>query len=233
MVATVVTNLTTQAIVHAWDDSTVAPEAVIENVLQALHHPFNGTPTSAIQLQMFGVVKRWWDSKSTEHQAEIRKRTSREAIESNQNHINPENFSRFGSKGPARFEGSEPSTVDPEKTLGEKLLGKLLQHPAIVDGQKVVETLLRMAPTADNPNPIDRALSEFTSQGGDVVQLLEKVPLLDVKAAVGLGNLAKEVIVSQLEEAKRPIDNAVKEVTQAVSGLMTEAAGFFKKPWGF
>lgn len=234
LVATVITNLTTQAIVRAWDDPNLPSDTVIENIVQALHHPFNGTPASAIQLQMFAVVKRWWDSKSDEDKTKIRTLLSKQTIEKNENHIDPEEFNRSSStKGPAQFEGSSPATLDPEKTLAEKILDMVSHHPAFADGQKAVETLLKLAPTPDNPNPIDRALSEFVAMGGDVVQVVGNTPISQIKAAANLGNLAKDVIVSQLSQVEREVDKAVTTVVSGLGSAATDVVGFFKKPFGW
>lgn len=203
------------------------PQSAIDNILQTLHHPFNAKQSSVIQMQMFAAVKQWWFSKSTDHQERIHTLLSKEAIQENRNHLNEGDPIQFGGlRGPAKFDGSAPETAEPPKTIGEQLAEGLSK--VIAGDPTAVLDLLGAKPTAENPNPIDRALSQV---GQDIVKTFENVPIQAVKAAANMGNIAKEAIINTLEEARRPIDNAVSAITGPISSTVEDVGRFFSRSW--
>lgn len=234
-----ITNLTTQAVVHCWDENSIPADATIDNILGALHHPFNAEISSTVQMQMFATVKRWWDMKKPEQKIRIRSLLSKEAIQANANHERSDPSTLNNPKGPAVFEGSAPETTEPPKTVGVQILENIVGDlnkiestitMAVNGTVKDIQNLLQSSATPGIPNPIDRALSMI---GGDPVEVFKNIPIQQIKAAEGMGNLMKEVVIGELANACRTVDNVASTVSTGVSNAARGLADLFSKPLRF
>lgn len=58
-IAQVVVQYAVKLIVKAWSDNRSNPDRVIDQVLEAFHHPYFNTGRSTIQNEMFGALERW------------------------------------------------------------------------------------------------------------------------------------------------------------------------------
>ncbi|KAH9081787.1 Het-C-domain-containing protein [Lactarius deliciosus] len=58
-IAQVVVQYAVKLIVKAWSDNRSNPDRVIDQVLEAFHHPYFNTGRSNIQNEMFGALERW------------------------------------------------------------------------------------------------------------------------------------------------------------------------------
>lgn len=44
---------------QAWFDDSVNPDQLIDQILEAFHHPYYATGTSGIQAEMFEMMEKW------------------------------------------------------------------------------------------------------------------------------------------------------------------------------
>ncbi|KAI9462276.1 heterokaryon incompatibility protein Het-C-domain-containing protein [Lactarius psammicola] len=58
-IAQVVVQYTVKLVVNAWSDNRSNPDRVIDQVLEAFHHPYFNTGRSNIQNEMFRALERW------------------------------------------------------------------------------------------------------------------------------------------------------------------------------
>jgi Heterokaryon incompatibility protein Het-C len=223
--------MTTQQIVRCWDDHGIDAENQINLILKALHHPFNANNMHIIQVHMLAAVKHWWDLKTPENKVKLRECLSKDAAQNCTNRIlvaDPHALNPTDEKGPARFAGSNPHTEEPPLTMGEKIFNTLSdltdKANAVSDALK---NLLKPA-TSDNPNPIDRALAPI---GLAVEQIFKDISLQEIASAPNIGNIAKEVIITQLEDLGRSIDDTAKDINAGFAQAVNEVTRFL--PWNW
>lgn len=129
-----ITNWTTQLIVHAWDDASIDINSQVDIVLEAVHHPYFRREDSFVQGKMIEVVQQWWSSRAAQDQEIIKNQLSKEGVRDNKNNPPLNNSSFCGAeKGPAKFEGSAPHIVQrPRKALLQKVADAAVSTAATV-----------------------------------------------------------------------------------------------------
>lgn len=228
LIATVTTNLTTQAIVQAWDNDA-SPDSVIDKVLQVLHHPFNADPGSSFQTEMLAVVKLWWDLKSPNQQSQLRALLSKAAVESNTNHVHFDPATFNNPRGVAKFNGSAPDIAQPEKTLGQKLVSTVTGLVEISQplNASQIKAMLDTLATPENPNPLDRTLGLL---GGDFVKAFEGISQQDLKAWPNMGNILKDSALKLGGFEKKPIEIPIPPIPQ-LAPVVSEVVQWLKPSW--
>lgn len=228
LVATVITNLTTQSVVRAWDDDNdTYDDQTISNILQALHHPFNATKSNLIQVHMLAIVQKWWTDLTEEERDDLKKRLSKEGVRNDLNNVGGKHYGRK-AKGHAVFDGSTPEVIkEKEKDLLD-VAGNLATS-VLGDAFRSVPkgiTDLVTAPTAFNPNTFDEALKNV---GGRVVDILKDVPIPVISAAPAMGKLLQDGAIQQLEEAGRAVGNVATDIDRTLSKAVDTVSSWL--PW--
>lgn len=83
-IAKVVVEVAVHKIVAAWSDQSVDVRRTIDEILQALHHPYFADERSEIQMAMAQTVKKWYDGLGNDRQ-ETLSRLSKESVRNGEN----------------------------------------------------------------------------------------------------------------------------------------------------
>jgi hypothetical protein len=117
IVATIITNWTTQQVVKCWDDPTLNADAVIDEILAVLHHPDFAKKKSPIQSYMFDAVKKWWEHHSDEGRQRLREKLTKESVqvrEHEDHHLTLKDLEGTW-KGAGEFPGCRPEVKNPPR----------------------------------------------------------------------------------------------------------------------
>lgn len=228
MVATAITNLTTQSVVQAWDNDNVDADAIINEILKALHHPFNADPFCRVQMQMLAIVKVWWDAKPDNEKANLRRQLSKEGVQNKENHIFVDpSFWASQAKGPAKFEGSAPNlAAEPDKTAGDAVVdvitdiiknglgigaGGLLNIPGISPGMT---------------NPVDMLIAQVGNFSKAIEDAGFTIP--QIASAPGIGSILKDALVDEIAASAKTAVQTVNDIGRLADAAVDEVASWFR-----
>ncbi|ORY22766.1 putative heterokaryon incompatibility protein HET-C [Naematelia encephala] len=123
-VAKVITEYTVNAIVRAWDDTSIDPDHVITDILACLFHPDFYDGHSQIQKMMLDKMHQWFNGLGHD-KAEVIRRLNSDNVKANQN-------KRLGAK--TQGQGHVHNTMLPDGGLQQALA----QHNVHVPGAQVL-----------------------------------------------------------------------------------------------
>lgn len=219
LVATVVTNWTTQEIVRRWDsDSADDDEKTIASVLKVLHHPSFADGKSDIQNYMQQTVQSWWQDRSLVDQANLRRQLSKEAVRNGEN--NTTNYEHT-SQGPAKFPGSRPDIKQRPETGLLDMIGGAVGDVAKNIG-KGVEDLGK-----DIGKGVDDAAEAIAQKAMEIDRALEDIKRNAARAAEDLATETARQIEDQMKKAGQSVQEAMNMGKRTID----EVADVFESNW--
>ncbi|KAL8692072.1 MAG: hypothetical protein Q9218_002831 [Villophora microphyllina] len=193
-VSATVTSFTVKIIVQCWHDPNVDAENAINNILEAIHHPFNTSGSSEIKKNMFNCVRDWWSFKEDKYQQdELLDLLTKNAVEKGTNRMLISKPTDYHLQKLTPRDTGKPvikALVDNIKKAQET--GELKLSSAALD--HVIETLQADA-TPEEPNPVDAALAQVALSAQT---LFEGVDVQDIMSVPTIGELARTEMVGQL-----------------------------------
>jgi hypothetical protein len=229
LVATAITNLTTQSVVQAWDNDNVDADAIINEILKALHHPFNADPFCRVQMQMLAIVKVWWDAKPDNEKAKLRRQLSKEGVQNKENQIIVDpSFWASQAKGPAKFEGSAPNlAAEPNKTGGDAVVAVITDIIKNGLGIGAGGPLNIPGISPGMTNPLDKLIAQA---GSDFSKAIEdaRLSIPQIASAPGIGSILKDALVDEIAASAKTAVQTVNDIGRVADAAVDEVASWFR-----
>ena len=172
----------------------ISEDEAIKSILEALHHPFNGsTQRHSLQNTMFRRVRTWWMATDDSIREKLIPALSKKGVRLGNNHISNEDLR---SMDLVKLSAAKPSApIIP--TIVANLVEAQVQGTLNLSKKELNEVTATLAAdaTPQLPNPVDAALARIKLPYREI---LRNVAYRDILALPTIGDLLRVVVVVDL-----------------------------------